>query len=229
MSLNSPSGDLSAPSGANQSQTQSISLVVISWTILLALSLLTYVLRLYTRLRPRPRLQWDDHTMTVGILLMIAFYISNMMIEAILGRPLTIKLIEKTLLLVFLDRLLWIWSVTMIKLSVTIVILRIRQERHWQRGLYFLIAVLLLAAIGNSISILLACRPIKANWNIELLLTPGTCQSEHTTVILIWATSSKFLTPTSFHPLTFRSVLRPYRCYLRPPTAFLHHQNPSSI
>jgi hypothetical protein len=196
MSLPFPTG------GSNLPKTPTIPQTVIPLTILCALAVVTYVLRMYTRLKPDPRLHWNDHAMTVAMVMTLAYYFCNIASTVIVGdlsiQKIDFATIEKILLLSFLMRLFWIWSVTMIKISVALMIQRIKQDRYWQWGLLCLNGVLLFSAIGNTISIVLSCRPVAGNWKITLALKPGVCQSQETTLRLLWASTSKFLKSSSF-------------------------------
>src|ERR1700742_1617831 len=104
----------------SQSSTHSsIAPVVVPITLLLILALITYGLRLYTRLRPYPNLKWDDHTMTIAV----AFTVANWAVQVALmvstkgqsTQTMSFSTIEYILKLSFITKLLWVWSVTTIK------------------------------------------------------------------------------------------------------------------
>jgi hypothetical protein len=133
--------------------------------------------------------------MSVAIVFTLAYYSTNIVMSTIAASKLTRGInpaaIEQLLLLIFLTKIFWIWSVTMIKVSVTLMMKRIMQEPKWQRGLICLMGVFLFSAIGNSISIILFCHPIEGNWKMVLVLKPGTCQTEEMTLRLLWASTGK--------------------------------------
>jgi hypothetical protein len=64
----------------------------------------------------------------------------------------------------------WISAVSCVKISVTLMLLRIRDDRPWRMGLYVLMAFIMAAAILNVILELIQCKPIKAFWDRT---TPG--------------------------------------------------------
>jgi len=61
---------------------------------------------------------------------------------------------------------LFIWAITFIKLSISLMILRIKQTRKWQIGIKILIVILLLSALAGTLVQFLQCRPIKEYWHL---------------------------------------------------------------
>jgi hypothetical protein len=66
------------------------------------------------------------------------------------------------------DFSLWtlsLWSVTFTKISICLMLLRIKQTRIWTRFLWALIAAMVATAIAGCVVQLLQCTPISGNWN----------------------------------------------------------------
>jgi hypothetical protein len=62
---------------------------------------------------------------------------------------------------------LWVWAMTCIKVSVSLLFLRIEQARSWKIGIWTFIGVQLIVAITTTILQLLQCRPISDNWSLS--------------------------------------------------------------
>ena len=150
--------------------------VVGSTTILLGLALLTYGLRMYSRVVPYWNLQWDDHVMTCAVAFTIVNWALNLDIQLISqGRtPTSLLMAEQLLKLAYVSRHMWNWSVTLIKISVALMMLRIKQTQRWRMGISVLVAALLILGLGQLILLLVQCVPIKQNWD---LTGTGTCWS----------------------------------------------------
>jgi hypothetical protein len=73
--------------------------------------------------------------------------------------------IQKVLLLSFFGQLLWIWSITLVKVSVALSLLRITPSKRWAIVLYWFIAFLFVSAIVFVILQLVQCTPISNFWN----------------------------------------------------------------
>ena len=149
----------------------------------------SYGLRIHARIRPG--LRWDDHALTLSMLLAIAFYAVVVFgtLRTGVGRleDLTIPIIQDGMLVGFISQLIWTWCATWIKMSVALMMLRLKQETYWRWSLLGLMIVLLFTLVGNTISILLVCQPIKANYDLMLRLKPGTCLSQQKILELLWS------------------------------------------
>jgi hypothetical protein len=170
------SGTPSLPAGAALDTPSVLPKVVGSTTILLGLALLTYGLRMYSRMVPYWNLKWDDHTMTCAVAFTVVNWAVNLDIQVITqGRnPTSLVMAERLLKLGYVSRHLWLWSVTFIKVSVALMMLRIKQTRRWQIGISMLVATLLVMGFVQLIGLLIQCRPLNKNWN---LTGPGKCWS----------------------------------------------------
>jgi hypothetical protein len=76
--------------------------------------------------------------------------------------------LEKELFYSFLTLPLWVWSVSCTKISVLLMLLRIKQSTQWKRGIFAFIGFVLINAIAITIVQLVQCRPIKANWDVTI-------------------------------------------------------------
>ncbi|KAF2399305.1 hypothetical protein EJ06DRAFT_522802 [Trichodelitschia bisporula] len=188
-------------------------------TFLFLLSLLTYALRLWNRLKPHPSLGWDDLAISLAMVLAMATWgCSTALIMFTGGKHVEYVDLDKMMRaarLGFAIMPLWIWSVTMVKISVCLMLLRIKRERMWQRGLLGLIGVLLVIAVAGMVSQLLQCRPLRANWNIYLKLEGGHCWDNSVLETVTYVLSALFGTTDlvcAFLPLFFiRQLNRPLR------------------
>jgi hypothetical protein len=69
------------------------------------------------------------------------------------------------------DFALWltsIWSVTFTKISICLMLLRIKRSPKWTKFLWWLMAVIVLVAIAGCVVQLLQCTPIAGNWDVYL-------------------------------------------------------------
>jgi hypothetical protein len=150
--------------------------VIGATTILLGLALLTYGLRMYSRVVPYWNLQWDDHVMTCAVAFTIVNWAVNLDIQLITqGRsPTSLAMAEQLLKLAYISRHMWNWSVTLIKVSVALMMLRIKQTPRWRIGISVLVASLLILGLAQMVALLVQCVPIKQNWD---LIGTGTCWS----------------------------------------------------
>jgi hypothetical protein len=183
--------------------------VVGSLTILLGLALLTYGLRIYSRSYPYSILGWDDHMMSIAVVVTVINYaLTIALITASQGKHIeyvslsTIVYITK---IAYFSRFLWVWSVTTIKTSVALMILRIKQSPAWRIGIFCLVATLLVLGIGQTIALLVQCRPIRDNW---ALVNEGNCWNQDLQNKITY-TSSGISNPPSLHFPPFPKVLKP--------------------
>jgi uncharacterized membrane protein len=150
--------------------------VVGSTTILLGLALLTYGLRMYSRIVPFWNLKRDDHVMTLAVAVTMVNWALNLQIQLVTrGRtPTSLATAEEILKLGYVSRHMWNWSVTLIKVSVALMMLRIKQTPRWRIGISALVVALLVLGFGQLVALLVQCKPIKQNWD---LTGTGTCWS----------------------------------------------------
>jgi hypothetical protein len=164
-------------------------------TTLLTIALITYILRIYTRCRPYPNLGWDDLAITLAMAITIANWACNLGIQIVTGGH-HIEYISRPDLetagqLGFISMVLWIWAITTLKVSVALMLLRIKQTPRWKFGIWFLITVLIVVGIGSTLAQVLQCLPVKANWDIILKLSGRSCWTEQKQEIVTYSVSGK--------------------------------------
>lgn len=84
---------------------------------------------------------------------------------------LSMEQLTEGLRLSFAMMFLWVWAVSLTKMSILLMLLRVKQTTLWVRGITGLIVFVLLVGIGITICQLLQCSPPKANWEVMLALT----------------------------------------------------------
>lgn len=75
------------------------------------------------------------------------------------------------------------WGIAMmfIKISVAIMLLKLQIDLWWRIFCWLMIVIQIAWCIGNTLFVLLQCRPIEAQWNPAVLAEGGSCLSVHTT------------------------------------------------
>jgi hypothetical protein len=68
----------------------------------------------------------------------------------------------------FISQLFWYWSVTLIKLSVALLLLRLKQTRPWRSFLYLIMALAISAAVVQTFFQFLQCRPFSVFWDARM-------------------------------------------------------------
>ena len=91
--------------------------------------------------------------------------------------------------------LLWSWGVTFIKISVALMLLRIKRSRPWQVWLGILIAVQIVTVVAGTFVNFLSCKPFYALWYPDLV--GGVCWSQSIRNDLAYVISGTF-TPLPF-------------------------------
>jgi len=113
----------------------------------------------------------------------------------------------------FLIVVLFVWAVTMIKISVCLMLLRIkRQSKPWFIGLWTMIAVLFCIAVTVTVLYLVMCNPIQANWQLKYIVEPDACWSIDRFINFTYGFSSKL--ECSFHTEDDRmlTATQPFSC-----------------
>ncbi|KAK5659901.1 hypothetical protein OQA88_13365 [Cercophora sp. LCS_1] len=138
---------------------------------LLCLTSIPFFTRLYLRLRPAYRLDAADYFIILGFCLTITDYI--FLQSEIFPTPRTISLPVATnaMKLSYLAIPVWGASMTCIKLSVALTLLRIPVNRTWVAFLYIITALQAAYFIGNTVYAFLVCQPLAAIWDFSLLPT----------------------------------------------------------
>ncbi|KAF2671247.1 hypothetical protein BT63DRAFT_211205 [Microthyrium microscopicum] len=188
-------------------------LIAIS-TSLFSLSTSIFGWRTYIRIRSR-RLWWDDYFLIAAVSMGITMYglviytyalgYGKSMME-LATKPEKIADIFK---FNFALQIILIWAVTSTKLSASLTLLRLRDNKYWRWFLYFLMAVLVGFAISNLAVELTQCRPLSTFWNPE---QPGSACRPGTVNAQVAQFNSGFFIATdtllSLMPLTFIYKIR---------------------
>jgi hypothetical protein len=116
--------------------------------------------------------------------------------------------------LIFICQVLWYWSIALVKISVALLLLRIKPTRAWRIFLFSTIVLLVLTAITSTFFQFLQCRPFSVYWDPNVFLKGGvTCVPQLAITGNITAASAVHVSTDlifSFIPITFiRKLHRP--------------------
>ncbi|KAK1834045.1 hypothetical protein QBC39DRAFT_278169 [Podospora conica] len=164
------------PVGAREAQLAQI--YIASSSILLALCILTYGARIITRMRPGWRnLGLDDYFITAGVILSIVDW--GLITAGSFPSEGLLPIAKGTETAKFSWIAIGIWglSMTCIKVSIALTLLRIQNQRAWRIFLFLIMTIQVIYGVLNIIfNLALACRPLAAAWDIQLALSmPGAC------------------------------------------------------
>jgi hypothetical protein len=122
------------------------------------------------------------------------------------------KTIEKALKLSFATFSLTMITNLLIKVSVAIMLLRIKQDYWWRIALWSLMGSCFIVGIAVTITEFLQCRPLDGFWNIEKMFE-GACWTPETRVHLAYGWGSEYIY-NMYSGITDRnSILRAHRSY----------------
>jgi hypothetical protein len=195
------------------------------------LALLTFILRIYSRTRPYMNLGWDDYIMSLAMLLGTGDAIVQVAVVSYTGGRHTMYISHDKLVLAakvgFLGVPMWVWSMTVLKISVALMLLRIKETRKWRIGIWSLIAALAALGFGSTMAMMLQCRPIQANWNVFFRLKPGVCWSAETQEAVTFTTSGVYFFSLDNGFALIKLIhscrtVRYYRCCLRSFAPYFH-------
>ncbi|KAF2865737.1 hypothetical protein BDV95DRAFT_506428 [Massariosphaeria phaeospora] len=136
---------------------------------LLFISLCLLCARLWSRVRSASRLHVDDWTVLGGTILALGQY--ALLAAAVvygLGRHARFVSFQRrrtSLELIFISQVFWYWSITLVKLSVACLLLRVKRTHRWKVFLYAIMTLLVLAAIVQTCFQFLQCRPFAVYWD----------------------------------------------------------------
>ncbi|KAF2396331.1 hypothetical protein EJ06DRAFT_483764 [Trichodelitschia bisporula] len=171
---------------------------------------------MYARCQPR-NLWWDDYTICGAMVLSFASFAVTIAAMTV-GYGRHIEHVSKTDFvtfshLMFINQPLWVLEVTLVKISVAFMLLRIRRTRGWRIAMWVTIAYLTVNAVVVIAFQFTECRPLSFYWNRSL--TGGVCRSPKVVQICVIVTSVVFIfsdVQSSLLPLTFIFTLnRPLR------------------
>src|ERR1019366_4332893 len=97
-----------------------------------------------------------------------------------------IPLIIQSLHLTWAVGLIYNYPNILVKISVAIMLLRIKKTKYWRIALYSLIVSLVLVGVASTIVCLVMCRPISAFWSLSERETHCWSADQMATVSMIW-------------------------------------------
>ncbi|KAF2246217.1 hypothetical protein BU26DRAFT_402018, partial [Trematosphaeria pertusa] len=187
---------------------------------LLFISICLLAARLWSRLRPTYRLKLDDWTVLgATVLAVVQYFILAVSVVFGLGRHARFVSFSRrstSLRLLFISQVFWYWSITLVKLSVALLLLRLKRTRPWRLFLYFLITLTIVAGLVQTAFQFLQCRPFSVYWD------PGVFRKQKVTCFKRAVINGNIVTFSaiqvgldivfSFIPITFiRKLNRPRR------------------
>jgi len=158
---------------------------------------LLYSARIYSRVKPVVNLHWDDFFITlaiVGALLIFdkLYLITRCQVIEIIAYSLELRINDITggrhIQFINLDAmmegskngfvvfLLAVYANLLIKISIALMLIRIKSNFAWRFGLSILITSCVIISIFASITEFVSCRPLKAWWTPALRFS-GACWS----------------------------------------------------
>jgi hypothetical protein len=150
---------------------------------LLALTLVAFSSRLYVRTWPAWRVGWDDALVALGFLFSIADFALLCFELFPTPRLITFATATRAIMLAYLSIPVWVISMTCIKISVALTLLRrfhpvSYTTRWWRPVLILLMVVQLVYFAANMVYSFTKCRPLVAAWDLS---TPSaTCYTQRT-------------------------------------------------
>ena len=72
--------------------------------------------------------------------------------------------------LLFISQVVWYWSVTLVKLSVAFLLLRVKPGRRWSLLMRSAMGLIVLAAVVQTIFQFTQCRPFSVYWDPDVVL-----------------------------------------------------------
>ena len=118
---------------------------------------------------------WLKSRLTYIQILAIAQYlILSVAVVNGLGRQARFVSFERrttSLRLLFVSQLFWYWSITLVKISVALLLLRLKHTKRWRIFLYFVMVLALLAGLVQTAFQFLQCRPFSVYWDPSIFRT----------------------------------------------------------
>ncbi|KAK4232957.1 hypothetical protein C8A03DRAFT_19869, partial [Achaetomium macrosporum] len=127
---------------------------------------ITASLRIYWRLRPVRRIGADDLTLSFALQVLtiawygvdVAMYHHGRGLEGFSPDPWTMGP------LVTADGVLWVWALNIIRISVALLLLRLKNSSPWRLTLWAVMSVQVCMLIVGTTMHLVMCQPISARW-----------------------------------------------------------------
>ena len=99
---------------------------------------------------------------------------------------LSMDTLTRALRLTYIVGLVICYPNVLVKISIAIMLLRIKTTKTWRFGLYVLVASLVLVGIMSTVVTLVMCRPISAFWSLTERTTHCWAPDNVTTAPVIW-------------------------------------------
>ncbi|KAK5653209.1 hypothetical protein OQA88_9107 [Cercophora sp. LCS_1] len=135
--------------------------------------LVLLALRLYTRARPVMHLAWDDAAVAVASMASVTqFAIFIAAVPYGVGRHsfyINPEDASQARRLLYFSQLPSGWSVALGKISIALLLLRLKTGRGWRIFLYAMVAVQLATAVHANAMQLAMCRPTSAGWRLAAM------------------------------------------------------------
>jgi hypothetical protein len=160
------------------------------------------------------------------IITIFNFFIIMKSIEITHGRHsmyLSLDQIQGSLYWGYISVYFWSSSLTCTKISILLMLLRIKQTPTWKRGVFTFIAFLILNEISIILVALLQCKPIEANWNLSV--SRSGCLSMDAVMLSNYVNSSESDQYCRSPALIYARFLYPHGYIMRPPTSYLYLQD----
>ncbi|KAK4172341.1 hypothetical protein QBC36DRAFT_76772 [Triangularia setosa] len=149
---------------------------------LLALALVPFCARIYVRIWPVWRLGWDDVFIIAGLACSIVDW--GLLVQEMHIDPgyITLKEVREAVFLAYFAIPIWAISMTLIKTSIVLTLLRLPLKRSWRIGLYVIGAVQVTYCIADMPYLFFKCRPFHAAWDI--MVFDRRCPDLHTDILV---------------------------------------------
>ncbi|KAK0619032.1 hypothetical protein B0T14DRAFT_565930 [Immersiella caudata] len=137
---------------------------------LFAVAVVFYTIRIWTRIRPKNRLNTADHTITVAFLSeLLSMILTAVAVSRGFGRPaylLSADDLEIIGICTFIVFVIGYWASTFARVSVALLLISITQQKLWRGILWAIIVFNMVFLVGINIFELFQCRPIRAVWAV---------------------------------------------------------------
>jgi len=170
-------------SNSPAASTSDAATFLIPGSILLGIAILTSVARFYFRYRPEWLLRWDDYVLAFSLVSRNKYDPSSIFNFWSTTQLFTVAWFALIIVLYLYGRVIvdpkkasimgplmiacsifWTWALNMIRVSMCLLILRLRDSRRWKWSLWSMIAAHIAMIISATSLNLAYCRPISAVW-----------------------------------------------------------------
>ncbi|EXA28829.1 hypothetical protein FOVG_19594 [Fusarium oxysporum f. sp. pisi HDV247] len=139
---------------------------LVPFSIVMAIVIISTVARIYCRIRPQWRLAWDDYTLIFAFALTTTWFSLMVLEYSKYGRaiekyphdPSIMGPIETAM------GLLFFWALNVVRISMCLMLLRLKDERAWRWALRSLIVLQVCLIIVATCVQLACCRPLSGLW-----------------------------------------------------------------